>query len=182
MVYRTTTLTPLFSLRREMDRLFDDTFGRAASGASAWNPAVDVREEQDAFVFDLELPGIAPEAVEVTADNGVLSVSGEKRSGSERDESRWHIVERTQGSFRRTFQLPQNVNEEDIDANFENGVLTVRVPKAEVPKPKRIAVRANAGRKGGREVSGNAGDQRQMQSGEPAKGATASKQRELEPA
>ena len=141
MVYRTTALTPLFSLRREMDRLFDDTFGRAATNSTSWTPAVDVREEKDAFVFQLELPGVSPEAVEVTADGGVLSVSGEKKSEEQRDEDRWHIVERVSGSFRRTFQLPQNVAEEKIDATFEDGVLTVRVPKAEQPKPKKIEVR-----------------------------------------
>ncbi len=141
MVYRTTALTPLFSLRREMDRLFDDTFGRAATNSASWSPAVDVREEKEAFVFQLELPGVSPEAVDVTADGGVLSVSGEKKSEEQREEDRWHIVERTSGSFRRTFQLPQNVAEERIDASFEDGVLTVRVPKAEVPKPKKIEVR-----------------------------------------
>ena len=141
MVYRTTALTPLFSLRREMDRLFDDTFGRAATNSTSWTPAVDVREEKDAFVFQLELPGVSPEAVEVTADGGVLSVSGEKKSEEQRDEDRWHIIERVSGSFRRTFQLPQNVAEEKIDATFEDGVLTVRVPKAEQPKPKKIEVR-----------------------------------------
>jgi HSP20 family protein len=143
MVYRTTALTPLFTLRREMDRLFDDTFGRAAGngGASAWTPAVDVREVEDAFVFELELPGVAPDGVEVTADNGVLSVSGEKKAQREREQERWHIVERTHGSFRRTFSLPQNVNEEAIEANFEDGLLTVRVPKAAVPKPRKIDVR-----------------------------------------
>jgi HSP20 family protein len=147
MVYRTTALTPLFTLRREMDRLFDDTFGRAAGNGAgaAWNPAVDVREQEDAFLFELELPGVAPDGVEVTADNGVLSISGEKAARRERDEDRWHIVERSAGSFRRTFSLPQNVQADAIEASFEDGLLTVRVPKAEVPKPKRIEVRRPAG-------------------------------------
>lgn len=144
MVYRTATLTPMFSLRREVDRLFDDAFGRTAEGASvaAWTPAVDVREEPTAFLFELELPGVAPEGVEVTADGGVLSVRGEKRAErKEGDESRWHIVERVSGAFRRTFQLPQNIAEDGIEATFSNGVLTVRVPKAELPQPKKISVR-----------------------------------------
>lgn len=145
MVYRT-TLTPLFTLRREMDRLFEDAFGRTATAPASWTPAVDVREAPTEFIFALELPGVAPEQVEVNTDNGILTVSGEKRSereqqGGEADEGRWHIVERVTGAFRRTFQLPQNVKEDGIDASFANGVLTVRVPKAEVPKPKRIEVR-----------------------------------------
>lgn len=144
MVYRSTALTPLFSLRREMDRLFDDTFGRAATNGATWSPAVDVREEKDAFRFELELPGVEPANVEVTAEDGLLSVSGEKKSEEEREEDRWHIVERTHGSFRRTFQLPPNVNEEAIDATFANGVLTVRVPKAQAPSARKIEVRTGA--------------------------------------
>jgi HSP20 family protein len=141
MVYRTATLTPMFSLRREMDRLFDDAFGRTAAD-TAWTPAVDVREEPTAFLFELELPGVSPDAVEVTADGGVLSVRGEKRAErKEGDEGRWHIVERVSGAFRRTFQLPQNIAEERIEATFSNGLLTIRVPKAELPQPKRIEVK-----------------------------------------
>lgn len=142
MVYRLTTQTPLFTLRREMDRLFEDAFGRNATTPAAWTPAVDVREEEGGYVFELELPGVAPEGVEVSSDAGVLTVSGEKLSERRDDEKgRWHIVERLTGSFRRTFQLPQNVKEDGIEATFAHGILTVRVPKAEVPKPKKIAVR-----------------------------------------
>lgn len=138
MVYRT-SLTPLISLRREMDRLFDDSFGR---GASAWSPAVDVREDPTEYIFDMELPGVSPENVEVTAEAGVLRVSGEKSNGQkESDQGRWRVVERTQGSFRRTFQLPENVDEARIEATFNNGVLTVKVPKSEVPTPRRIEVK-----------------------------------------
>ncbi len=143
MVYRT-TLTPLFTLRREMDRLFDDAFGRTGAPAASpeWTPAVDVREEPAAYLFEIDLPGVDPEAVEVTADGGVLTVQGEKRvERREGDEGRWHIVERVSGAFRRTFQLPQNVAEDRIEASFGHGVLTVRVPKAELPKPKKIEVK-----------------------------------------
>ncbi len=137
MVYRT-TLTPLFTLRREMDRLFEGP--RAA--ASTWTPAVDVREEPAAYRFEIDLPGVAPDAVEVTADNGVLTVQGEKRTErNEGEEGRWHIVERVSGAFRRTFQLPQHIAEDRIEATFANGLLTVRVPKAELPKAKKIEVR-----------------------------------------
>lgn len=141
MVYRT-TLTPLFTLRREMDRIFDDAFGRGADAASTWTPAVDVREDEQGWTFELELPGVNPEAVEVTADNGVLSVRGEKLTARrEEPAGRWHVVERLTGSFLRSFQLPGNVAEERIEATFANGLLTLRVPKAEVPKPKRIEIK-----------------------------------------
>jgi len=157
MVYRTTTLPPLFTLRREVDRLFEDAFGRVAAAPATWSPATDVREEADAYRFELELPGVAPEQVEVTLEKGVLTVRGEKRTESRQatrtdevrdDEAapsspgRWHIVERVQGSFKRTFQLPQTVDEARITATFEHGLLTVVVPKSEVPKARKIEVRA----------------------------------------
>jgi HSP20 family protein len=140
MVYRT-TLAPMVSLSREMDRLFDDVFVRGVQ-TSAWQPKTDVHEEATAYVFELELPGVEPSAVEVTAENGILTVRGEKRSTRQDSESvRWHLVERTAGSFTRVFRLPQSVNEEAIEASFANGVLTVRAAKAELPKPKKIEVR-----------------------------------------
>lgn len=155
MVYRTTTLPPLFTLRREVDRLFEDAFGRVAAAPATWSPATDVREEADAYRFELELPGVAPEQVEVTLEKGVLTVRGEKRAESRREVTdgtvregedapapagTWHIVERVQGSFKRTFQLPQTVDEERITATFANGLLTVVVPKAELPKARKIEV------------------------------------------
>lgn len=141
MVYHT-TLAPLFTLRREMDRVFEDAFGRG-SAEGTWSPAVDVRETRDAWHFELELPGVNPEQVEVTAESGVLTVRGEKAVSRRNDQDgRWHIVERQPGRFQRSFQLPGNVNEDGIEASFAQGLLTVRVPKAELPKPRRIEVRA----------------------------------------
>lgn len=144
MLYRTTS-SPVFSLRREIDRLFDDTFGGEGMGTTrrSWMPAVDVRETDGEYTFELELPGIAPENVEVTADNGVLTVRGEKgqrQARKEGDEGRWHVVERSYGSFVRAFQMPQGVDDERIEASFAHGVLTVRVPKAERPQPRRIRI------------------------------------------
>lgn len=141
MVYRT-TLTPLFTLRREMDRILEDAFGRTNQPTVAWTPAADVREDEQAYLFDLELPGVSPETVEVTADQGVLTVRGERRSEArESNVGRWHIVERSQGAFRRSFQLPAQVAEDKIEAQYTHGVLTVRVPKAEVPKAKKIEIK-----------------------------------------
>jgi HSP20 family protein len=142
MVYRT-TLAPLFTLRREMDRLFDDAFGnRVATAPSAWSPAVDIREEPEAWTFEMDLPGIAPEAVEVTAEKGRLTISGEKRSQRETGgEEKWHLLERVHGTFKRSFALPENVAEDRIEAAFSNGVLTVRLPKAEAARPRKVEVR-----------------------------------------
>jgi HSP20 family protein len=138
MLYRMTTSSPIFGLRREIDRLFDDTFTR--DGAS-WAPAVDIKESENEISLDLELPGIKPEDVDITAENGVLTVRGEKKSErKEGEESRYHVVERTYGSFFRTFQLPQGIDEDQINAAFEHGILSIHIPKAALPQPKRIQI------------------------------------------
>lgn len=140
MVYRT-TLSPIVSLRREMDRLFEDAVGSSRASAS-WAPAADVRETKDAWVFELDLPGVNPQAVEVTADQKVLTIRGEKpRARSDSEEQRWLSVERVSGSFERAFRLPSSLREEAIEAVFQNGLLTVTVPKAEVKTARRIEIK-----------------------------------------
>ncbi len=147
---RTTKFTaPVFGRRREIDKLLEDTFGNVGMpplSSSGWLPSVDVRETDDALLFDLEMPGVAEDKLEITCESGVLTVAGEK-SGvrKEGEEGKWHIVERTFGSFRRSFQLPTNVQEDKIEATLTTGVLHVRVPKMELPKPKKIEVRAVKG-------------------------------------
>lgn len=142
MMYRTTGSQPIFAIRREIDRLFDDTFGGAAIGRGSWVPTVDVREDRDSYRFELELPGVDPSTVEVTADQGVLTVRGEKRQRREREaeDGRMHVTERTFGAFSRAFQRPQGVNDEGIAAEFDNGLLSVRVPKRARPEPRRIRI------------------------------------------
>lgn len=141
MVYRTTSLPPLFTLGRELDRLFDDAVRSPSAPRGSWTPAADVREEADAFRIELELPGIAPEQVEVTTEKQVLTVRGEKPAPEAQGApSSWRVIERRRGAFRRTFQLPETAAEDRITASFAHGVLTVLVPKAEVPKPRRIEI------------------------------------------
>src|SRR5688500_9113936 len=152
MLYRMTTSSPVFGLRREIDRLFEDAFTR---DGMSWTPAVDIKETESELRVELELPGLKPEDVEITAENGVLTIRGEKRSERKEDEqSRYHVVERTYGSFMRTFQLPQGVDEDQIAADFDNGILSLRIPKAALPQPRRIQI--NPGEKSQASVeSGN---------------------------
>ncbi len=140
MVYRT-TLSPIISLRRELDRFFDDAT-RVAPITASWTPAVDIRETKDAWEFALEIPGVDPAQVEVTAEARVLKIRGEKAiTRKEGDEDgRWLSTERISGSFERSFRLPAQVREEGIEAQYAHGVLTVRVPKAEVPA-RRIEIK-----------------------------------------
>ena len=146
MAYRGSGMTPfggglgsLFGLRREIDRLFEDT--AAGRAGATWMPPVNVRESGNEIALDVELPGINPDHVEITVENGMLTISGEKREErKEGEEGRYHLVERTYGSFSRSFTLPQGVDEEQIDAEFHNGLLTVRIPKAALPQPRRIQI------------------------------------------
>lgn len=142
MLFQTLPAAPLFGLRREMDRLFDETFGREHSTGLTWVPATDIREDDAALVFEMELAGIAPEHVEVTADEGLLRIRGEKQvvGSTENDQTRWLMSERVRGSFQRAFRLPNTVDASRIEASFSNGVLTVRVPKHPTPQPRRIQI------------------------------------------
>ena len=141
MLYRMTTSSPIFGLRREIDRLFDDTFAR--DGGTSFTPAVDIKENNNEIRLELELAGLKPEDVEIIAENGVLTVRGEKHSErKEGDESRYQVIERAYGTFMRTFQLPQGIDADQINAEFENGVLTLHIPKAALPQPKRIEISA----------------------------------------
>lgn len=153
MLYRNNFNAPVFGLRREIDKLFEDTFGGRETG-NTWTPAVDIKENQNELTLDVELPGINPENVEITTDNGVLTVRGEKHSErKEDDQSRFHVVERTYGSFTRSFQLPNGVDESRIEATSDNGILSIHIPKAALPQPKKIEIK-----------SGSVGSQKQMSS------------------
>jgi HSP20 family protein len=132
-------LGSLFGLRRDIDRLFEDAF--SGRGGSTWVPPVNVRENNDEIGLDVELPGIKPENVEITIENGLLTISGEKREErKEGEEGRYHLVERSYGSFTRSFTLPQGIDEEQIDAQFHDGLLSVRIPKSALPQPRRIQI------------------------------------------
>jgi len=151
MIYRTSVSTPVFGLRREIDRLFEDTFGRG-DGMNSWTPAVDVRETESELTLEVELPGIQPEDVDITAENGVLTLRGEKRSErKEGDEgSRYHMVERSYGSFVRSFQLPPGLDDSKIEASYNDGILSVQIPRTALPQPRKIQI----GRRSQNQMSG----------------------------
>ena len=157
MLYRMTTSAPIFGLRREIDRLFEDTFGREGG---SFTPAVDIKENDQEIRLEVELPGLKPENVEVMAENGVLTIRGEKRSErKEGEDDRYQVVERTYGTFVRTFQLPQGVNEDLIKGEFEHGVLNVTIPKAALPQPKRIQIGVGQNKQQATVGSGNVSSQ-----------------------
>lgn len=144
MTYTTMTPpTPVFGLRREIDRLFEDAFRLGHAGRGDWSPAADVLELDQELLFTIEIPGLAQSDVQVTTENGVLTVRGDRTERRpEEEDGRYHLAERSYGSFIRRFQLPQGVKNEEITADVENGVLTVHVPKAALPQPKQVPVHA----------------------------------------
>lgn len=153
--------SPFFGLRRQIDRLFDDAFvGRG--GEASWQPAVDIQETSRELRLDFELPGLREEDVEIEVENGILSVRGQKSAErkEEGEESRYHLVERSYGSFFRSFQLPQGVDADQIQANFDSGLLRIRIPKAALPQPRRIQIGGSGDRPRGQEVSSSRRDDR----------------------
>jgi HSP20 family protein len=110
---------------------------------SAWVPATDIFEDNDGLKIAVELPGLKPEDVKVTVENQTLTIRGEKKQIAEEKSTRVHRYERTYGSFERSFTLPSFVDSDKVAAKFDNGVLTVALPKAEKAKPREISVKVS---------------------------------------
>jgi HSP20 family protein len=115
--------------------------GSATATATAWAPALDISERKDAYLVTVELPGVDAEDLEITMEDGLLTIQGERHLAHDSSEQQFHRIERRYGAFRRSITLPAQVQAEQIQASFDNGVLQIVVPKAEEAKPKRIQVR-----------------------------------------
>ncbi|SFM54148.1 Hsp20/alpha crystallin family protein [Marinobacter pelagius] len=125
----------MFGLTRAGEREGKDLFSR-----SDWAPAVDIKETDQAFTVEAELPGMSKDDVKVTVHDGVLTIKGERRQEEETEDKKMHRIERFYGSFMRRFTLPDNVDENSVKANFKDGVLTLTINKAEPKEPKAIEV------------------------------------------
>jgi len=142
LIRRTNPLGELVSLRQAMDRLFDDSFVRSRLGpASEDNQlALDIRQTSDAIVVEAALPGIKPEDVDITVLGDTLTISASHREEESRDEEGYTYREIRRGSFSRTVTLPTGVKSDAATATFENGMLTLTIPKAEQAKPRQIRI------------------------------------------
>lgn len=109
--------------------------------ARRWNPAVDILESDDGFTLSFDLPGLAREDININVKDGVLAVSGERKSASPEENNQYHHVERSTGAFSRSFQLPAFVDGAQIAARYEQGVLTLDIPKKAEAKPHLITVK-----------------------------------------
>jgi HSP20 family protein len=133
----------LAALQNEMGRWMTALAGTTTPGngqSSTWLPAVDVWETDDEVVLSFDLPGIPEDKITVELDDNVLTVSGERERKHEHSTDRFYRFERRFGTFSRSVTLPAGVTEDDIKANYKDGVLEVRVPKPEEQKPKRIQI------------------------------------------
>lgn len=129
-------------LHDEMHRLFERGDGEAAVAAADWTPAVDIREEDGRFVLRADLPGVEPKDVEITLEDGVLTLRGERSSETREAKDGWRRVERISGRFFRRFTLPDTADAEGVSANSSHGVLEIVIPKQARVQPKRITVKA----------------------------------------
>ncbi|HEY3476094.1 MAG TPA: Hsp20/alpha crystallin family protein [Anaerolineales bacterium] len=134
----------MMTLREAMDRLFDDAFTRPINlREGGWSsPAVDMYQTDDEVVVRVALPGFKADEVQINVTGDVLSLRGEMKQQEERKERAWHIREHRWGSFERSIALPTEVTADKAVADFENGILTITLPKAEEVKPKTISVKA----------------------------------------
>jgi len=134
----------LRTLQEEVNRLFSTNmtraFGDEGIGRGAWNPSVDIYENKDQIVLEAELPGMKQEDFELTVENNVITLRGERRFEKFDDADNYHRVERSYGAFTRSFTLPQTVSSEGATAEYRNGVLRVTLPKREETKSRRIEI------------------------------------------
>ena len=142
-------LRPFEALRQE----FDDLFGRLASDwdggkwmTSQFKTACDLSETADAYQVRMDIPGVRPEEINVQVAGDSLHISGERKEEKEEKGKTWHRLERRSGMFSETIRLPGPVNEEKVQAEFHDGVLTVTIPKTETSKTRTVKVKANGGK------------------------------------
>ncbi len=143
MVRRTSPFGEILSLRNAMDRLFDETFWRptwVARGLDEYHVPLDVQTTADALVVKAALPGVKPEDVEVTIDGNTLTIMGKLDEEREQDEQGYLVREIRRGSFSRSVALTSDLKIDEAKASFENGIVTLTIPKAEQAKPRRIPI------------------------------------------
>ncbi len=138
------TFRELRNLQDEMTRLFAGTvprgFDREELGGGAWMPSVDIYEDKDKLVLEADLPGINREDFDISVENNVITLRGERKFEKKVDGDNYHRVERTYGNFTRSFTLPQSVTADGATAEFENGILRVSLPKREETKARKIEI------------------------------------------
>ncbi|HAD82985.1 MAG: hypothetical protein A2509_10295 [Candidatus Edwardsbacteria bacterium RIFOXYD12_FULL_50_11] len=137
-------VSDIVSLQDEMNRLFLDFFGRTPGrrlvGDSLWAPVMDIEETQDDIIVKAEIPGMTKEDVKIQVTGDIITISGERKREEENRDKTYHRIERSYGQFQRMITLPGEVQSAKAKASYENGVLTIKLPKSEEVKPKEISI------------------------------------------
>jgi len=134
----------LITLREKMNRLFEEAFTSRGEEkdlvASTWAPSVDIYETENALVLSAEVPGIDEKDIEIKIEDNTLTLKGERKFEKETKEENYHRIERAYGSFYRSFTLPHYIDQDNIKAEHENGVLKITMPKKPELKPRKVKI------------------------------------------
>ena len=134
-------------IQSRINELFEDALGRTraqqSAAAGVWYPPVDILESKDSYLIRAELPGMRNEDLKTEVNDGLLTLSGERKLEEPASGVEYHRVERVTGKFSRSFHVPQTVNPDGIKATYKDGILEVQVPKADEAKPRQIAISLN---------------------------------------
>ena len=134
----------MMTLREKMNKLFEDTFSSRGEEkdlfSGTWTPSVDIYESENALVLTAEVPGLDENEVEIKIEDNTLILQGERKFEKEKKEENYHRIERSYGSFYRSFSLPNYINVEKISAEHENGVLKITMPKKPELKPRKVKI------------------------------------------
>ncbi len=159
MISRWDPFRELNTLQREMNRLFQD-YSRSGEGSelttTSFVPPVDIYEDEHSITVKMEVPGIEQKDLDIRVENNTLVVRGERKFEKDEKEENFHRIERRYGSFMRSFSLPQTVDSENINADYDNGVLKIKMAKREEAKPKQIKVNIGQGQQKTLEGKGKA--------------------------
>jgi len=134
---------PFRELEDRMNRLFGAVAADPEWNVGAWSPAVDIREDAEKYVVSADLPGLKKEDISISVMDDVLTLKGERKHEAENKGEGFHRIERAYGTFQRNFRIPGGVDANRVEASFEQGVLTISLPKPETAKPKTIEVKVN---------------------------------------
>ncbi len=143
-IMRWTPFRDLVTEREKMNCIFEEAFTSRGEEkdmvANTWTPSVDIHENENELVLSAEVPGIEDKDIEIKLENNTLSFQGERKIEKETKEENYHRIERSYGTFYRSFTLPTNVNQDNIKAEYDNGVLRISMPKKPELKPKKVKV------------------------------------------
>ena len=139
-VLKQDSVRDILYLQDRMNRVFEESMLERGNTAGEWMPYVDIYENAESLVIKVELPGVSRDDVRLDVHDGILSLSGTKAFNSAGRGANYHMVERQYGNFRRSFNLPESIDDERIAANFDKGVLTITLPKVQQSLSRRIAI------------------------------------------